>query len=250
MTASSRSLPHLGVGSVASTLMALGLGQLETLEPPHLAPLIDHTLLRPDADSAAIDRLIAEARTHGFASVCVNPYWVPRVAKGLQGTTVRTCTVVGFPLGANQLEIKRHEAALALEEGAEELDMVINIGALKSGSTSEVAREIRVLADLCQEGTRLLKVIIESGLLSPQEIQLASTLSRDNGAHFVKTSTGFASQGASAEAIRLMRESAGSKLGIKASGGVANYTQALAMLGAGATRIGTSKGVSLIQGQT
>ncbi|MFY7929455.1 MAG: deoxyribose-phosphate aldolase, partial [Oligoflexus sp.] len=202
MPSSPSALHRLGVGSVEATLSSLGLGRAETLQPQQLAALIDHTILKPETDAPAIDRLIEEARSHGFASICVNPYWIPRVVQGLRGTSVRTCSVIGFPLGANQLEIKQREAALALEEGAQELDMVINIGALKSGLSHEIAREIRVLADLCESRQSLLKVIIESGLLTSQEIQLASVLCRDHGAHFVKTSTGFVSPGASVEAVR------------------------------------------------
>ena len=159
---------------------------------------------------------------------------------------VRTCTVVGFPLGANQTASKILEAQLALQEGADELDMVMNIGAFKSGYTSEVGQDIRSLARLCEEGSRILKVIIESGLLNPDEIQLASQICHEEGAHFVKTSTGFASSGATVEAVRLMRKSVGSALGIKASGGILSPETALAMVAAGATRIGSSKSLQLI----
>jgi deoxyribose-phosphate aldolase len=209
-----------------------------------IADLIDHTLLKPEATERDIERLAAEAREYGFAAVCVNPVWVPLCRKALAGSRVQVATVVGFPLGANQPETKAAECALAVSQGADEADMVAAIGPLKSGDWKHVARDIsQVVA--AAEG-RLIKVIIESALLTPAEIVRVSEVARDAGAGYVKTSTGFhPAGGATVEAVTLMRQAVGLALGVKASGGIRDCAAALRMLAAGASRIGTSSGVAI-----
>ncbi|TNF23996.1 MAG: deoxyribose-phosphate aldolase [Deltaproteobacteria bacterium] len=215
--------------------------------PRDLAGLIDHTLLKPDATYADIDQLCDEARQYGFASVCVNPYYVARCAQRLRGAAPKVCTVIGFPLGATPKEIKAMEARKALRDGAQELDMVINIGALKSGDHKTVYEDIRILAEVAREGRALLKVIIETALLTDEEKVAACVLSRKAGAHFVKTSTGFAKGGATAADVALMAQAVEHKLEVKASGGVKSADDAKRMVEAGATRIGASVGVKIAQ---
>jgi deoxyribose-phosphate aldolase len=211
-----------------------------------LAALIDHTVLRPDATERDISVLCDEARQHGFHAVCINPRFVPLTAATLHGDPVRVCTVVGFPLGATTTATKCHEAAEAVAAGAHEIDMVLAIGALKSGQTAVVRDEIAAVKTACNGA--LLKVIIETCLLTDDEKVLACRLARDAGADFVKTSTGFAKSGATVADVALMRRTVGPALGVKASGGVSTLETALAMVAAGASRIGTSSGVRLVSG--
>lgn len=217
-----------------------------------LARYIDHTALKPETTAAQIEKLCAEARQYGFASVCVNPSYVPLAKKLLEGSTVKVCTVIGFPLGATSTGAKIAEAEIALADGAEELDMVINVGMLKSSAhTYErlyVLHEIAQLAATAHEGKAILKVIIETSLLTDDQKRTACTLAKKAGADFVKTSTGFNGGGATVEDIKLMREVVGPEMGVKASGGVGDYATAKAMIEAGATRIGASKGVAIVSG--
>jgi deoxyribose-phosphate aldolase len=213
-------------------------------EQARIADFIDHTLLKPEATGADIDALCDEAREHRFAAVCVNPVWVPRCAQRLQGSGVQLATVIGFPLGANASESKRSEAALAVDRGATELDMVAAIGQIKSGDWNHVADDIAAVVD-GGRGT-LVKVIIESAALTPVEIIKACAIAKEMRAQYVKTSTGFHSAGgATAESVALMRMVVGDALGVKASGGVRDCDTALRMIANGATRIGTSSGVSM-----
>lgn len=214
----------------------------------NIAKYIDHTLLKPEATPAQIEKLCAEAREYGFASVCVNSSFVPLVKKLLTGSSVKVCTVIGFPLGAMSTEGKCDEALYALGDGADELDMVINIGRLKEGNIGYVFDEISQLATIAHDGKAILKVIIETSLLADGEKKRACKLAKDAGADFVKTSTGFTSGGATVEDVRLMRNAVGKKMGVKASGGISDHKTALAMIEAGATRIGTSKGVAIVAG--
>ena len=218
--------------------------------PIDLAKYIDHTLLKPDATADDIDTLCAEAKDYGFASVCVNPAWVKRSAINLRGTAVKVCTVIGFPLGANTAEIKAMEARRVLRDGAREIDMVINIGALKSGQHDVVRSDIAKVSDACHEVGALNKVIIETSLLEDEEKVIASHLAQLAKADYVKTSTGFAGGGATVQDVLLMRETVGPKMGIKASGGVRNREDAEEMIAAGATRIGASAGIVIVTGGT
>lgn len=207
---------------------------------------IDHTLLKPEATADMIDKLCAEAKEHGFASVCVNPYWVKRSAELLAGTDVKVCTVIGFPLGANTPEVKAAETRDAIANGATEVDMVLNVGALKSGDLEAVKRDVAAVKEAA--GSVLLKVILETGLLTDEEKETACKLCVEAGADYVKTSTGFGPGGATVEDIALMRKAVGPDIGVKASGGVRDGEAAAAMIAAGATRIGTSSGVSIVTG--
>lgn len=213
-----------------------------------LAAYIDHTALKPETTPADIEKLCKEAREYGFASVCVNSSYVPLAKKLLEGSAVEVCTVVGFPLGAMSSEAKLGEARQALRDGAKELDMVINIGRLKSRDEQYVGSEIRALAKLAHRHRALLKVIIETALLADEEKVLACALAKEAGADFVKTSTGFGGGGATVEDIRLMRSTVGPDMGVKASGGVKDCAAAVALIEAGATRIGTSSGVAIVSG--
>jgi deoxyribose-phosphate aldolase len=211
-----------------------------------LASLIDHTLLRPDAVAAEIDRLCAEALEQRFAAVCVNGCWVRRAAERLTGSRVAVCAVVGFPLGAMAIEAKLCEARRALEDGARELDVVQNIGALKSGEDALVESELAALAELCHRGGAKLKVILETALLTDAEKLRACAIAKRAGADFVKTSTGFASGGATLHDVALMRRAVGPQMGIKASGGVRDAAFARALVAAGATRLGCSASLALV----
>lgn len=213
-----------------------------------LASHIDHTLLKPDATADQVDALCAEAIEHGFASVCVNPTWVARCADILGGSDVLTCTVVGFPLGATFGDVKAIEARRAIDLGACEIDMVMNVGALKSGFHQEVADDIAAVASACRAGGARLKVILETCLLEPDEVSEASRISKAAGADFVKTSTGFGGGGATVEDVARMRAAVGPVLGVKASGGVRDRETADAMIAAGATRIGASASVAIVAG--
>ena len=213
-------------------------------EQARIADFIDHTVLKPETTRAEIEQLCSEAIEHHFAAVCVNPVWVPLCAERLRGSTVALATVIGFPLGANRPETKAAEAALAVQQGATELDMVAAIGHVKSGDWTHVADDIAAVVRAAQ-GT-LVKVIIESAHLTPVEIIKVSALAREAGAQYVKTSTGFhPAGGASAEAVALMRLVVGDTMGVKASGGVRDCATALRMIANGATRIGTSSGVAM-----
>jgi deoxyribose-phosphate aldolase len=216
-------------------------------EVPHdLARYLDHTLLRPDATAADIDRLCAEAREHHFAAVCVNPAWAGRAADALSGTGVVVASVVGFPFGATTAEVKATEARRAIGDGAREIDMVINIGALKSGLLDLVRDDIAAVSVACHEAGAINKVIIETSLLTEDEKVLACQLAGQACADFVKTSTGYAGGGATVEDVALMRATVGPGMGVKASGGVRSAADVRRMLAAGATRIGTSAGVKIV----
>ncbi len=216
--------------------------------PMDLARYIDHTLLKPDATAADIDQLSDEAAEYHFASVCINPTWVKRAATRLKGTDVVTCTVIGFPLGATPPEIKAMEARRALRDGAREIDMVINIGALKSGDQELVREDITKVVDAAHEVGALCKVILETSLLTDEEKVVASALAKEAKADFVKTSTGFAGGGATVYDVALMRETVGPEMGVKASGGVRTAEDAEDMIAAGATRIGASAGIQIVSG--
>jgi deoxyribose-phosphate aldolase len=212
-----------------------------------LASAIDHTLLRPDATQAEIDQLCAEALEHRFAGVCVNGSWVRRCAEILRGSPVLVCAVVGFPLGAMATEVKAYEARRAIEDGACEIDMVLNVGALKSGLDAACQRDIAAVLETCRALGARLKVILETGLLTDDEKVRACRLARDAGADFVKTSTGFSKGGATVADVTLMRRIVGPALGIKASGGVRDEGTARALLSAGATRLGASASVAIVR---
>ena len=216
--------------------------------PLDLARYIDHTLLGPDATAEDIDQLCAEADRYGFASVCINPTWVKRAANNLRGTGVPVCTVIGFPLGATTTEVKAMEARKALRDGAREVDMVINIGALKSGDHELVYDDIAKVVDAAHEVGAICKVILETSLLTDEEKVIASALAKRAMADFVKTSTGFGPGGATVYDVALMRETVGPEMGVKASGGVRTADDAEDMIAAGATRIGASAGVQIISG--
>jgi deoxyribose-phosphate aldolase len=218
-----------------------------SLDTRQMAAMIDHTLLKPEATCEQIDQLCAEATEYRFASVCINPYWVARAAKNLKGTDVKVCTVVGFPLGASHPAVKATETKQAIAEGAQEIDMVMNIGALKSGDTDAVREDIATVVEAA-DGI-LVKVILETGLLTDDEVRTASQLAKEAGAHFVKTSTGFGHGGATITAVTLMRQTVGPEMGVKASGGVRDWATAEAMIRAGATRIGASASVAIVTGQ-
>ena len=215
----------------------------------NIASLIDHTLLKAEATAPQIEQLCKEAAEYNFASVCVNPAWVSLAAKQLENSEVKVCTVIGFPLGAATSETKAFETSDAIEKGAGEIDIVLNIGALKSGLEDVVKSDVEAVV-AAAKGKAIVKVILEVCLLTDEEIQLASRLSKEAGADFVKTSTGFSTGGATVESVRLMREAVGPELGVKASGGVRSLEDVEQMVEAGATRIGASSGVQIMQGLT
>jgi deoxyribose-phosphate aldolase len=221
------------------------------IPPDQLVKLIDHTLLKPEATAEDIEKLCREAAQFGFYSVCVNPTWVAKAKSLLRGTKVKVCAVVGFPLGAQSSEIKTLEARRALREGAQEIDMVINIGALKSKDDNLVARDIRGVVEVCDDARAVSKVILETALLSDEEKVRGCLLSMKAHAGFVKTSTGFSKAGATVEDIALMaRTVAPRKLGVKASGGVRTYADVIKMVDAGATRVGSSNSVKILEEAT
>ena len=213
-----------------------------------LAQYLDHTQLKPDAQPDQIRTLCAEARDHAMASVCVNPVYVPLAAELLTDTDVDVCTVIGFPLGATSTAAKVCEAQVAMAEGATELDMVMAIGLLKTGDRDAVRGDIAAVAAVCHAHGALLKVIIENALLTDEEKVAACTLAQEAGADFVKTSTGFAASGAKVEDVALMRKTVGPDMGVKAAGGIHSYDEALAMIEAGATRIGASRSLTILEG--
>jgi deoxyribose-phosphate aldolase len=218
------------------------------ITPDRLATLIDHTMLRPEATRADIEKLCEEARRYSFYSVCLNPTWVKQAAALLRGTSVRVCCVVGFPLGAQPSEIKALEARRALREGASEIDMVINVGALRGGDDDLVLKDIRAVVEACKDGRAVCKVILETALLSDDEKTRACRLAMRAGADFVKTSTGFSKAGATPEDVALMaRTVAEKKLGVKAAGGIRSYADVVKMVEAGATRVGCSSSVKIME---
>lgn len=209
--------------------------------------MIDHTILKADATEEDVLRIIEEAKKYHFYSVCINPTWVSLAKEQLKGEPVAVCTVIGFPLGANTSAVKAYETTDAINNGADEVDMVINIGALKSKQFNKVQQDIEAVVEAAKDRA-LVKVIIETALLTNEEIVKACELAKIAGADFVKTSTGFSTGGAKVEDIRLMRATVGPEMGVKASGGIHNEEEAVAMVEAGATRIGTSAGVAIISG--
>ena len=212
-----------------------------------VASMIDHTLLKPDAARTDIETLCREAADYHFASVCVNPTWVALCARLLQGSGVKVCSVVGFPLGATTPDVKHYETRRAIFDGAREIDMVINVGALKSGDVRVVEQDIEAVAAPCREAAVLSKVIIEAALLTDEEKVTACTLAKAAGADYVKTSTGFGPGGATVADVALMRRVVGEEMGVKAAGGVRDYQGLKAMVAAGATRVGASAGVRIVQ---
>ena len=232
---------------IASGGVRFGLSGPESEAARQVARYIDHTLLKPDATRDEILKLCEEGARYGFASVCINPIWVREAACALRGSGVKVCTVVGFPLGSNAPDTKSFESRRAVFDGASELDMVINIGALKSGDNDLVLRDIAGVVEVAHEVGYICKVIIETALLTDDEKIRACLLSKEAGADFVKTSTGFSKGGATVADIALMRRVVGGEMGVKASGGVKDLKQAQEMIRAGATRIGASVGVKIVQ---
>jgi deoxyribose-phosphate aldolase len=220
-----------------------------SLVPIDMAKYIDHTALKPETTAADIDALCQEAEQYQFASVCVNPSWVKRAAAELRGSDVKVCSVIGFPLGAATSEIKAMEARRAIRDGAREVDMVINIGALRSGDYETVGTDIEKVVDSAHEAGAIVKVILETALLTDEEKVIASSLARKAKADFVKTSTGFSGGGATVYDVALMRETVGPDMGVKASGGVRTASDVEDMIAAGATRIGASAGVQIVGGE-
>ena len=215
--------------------------------PTAVAGMIDHTLLKPDASRAEIEKLCREAAEFKFATVCVNPVWVAEAARLLRGSGVGVCSVVGFPLGATTADVKHYETRRAIFDGAVEIDMVINVGALKSGDLRTVERDIEAVVEPCRQCGAISKVIIEAALLTDEEKITACTVSKAAGADFVKTSTGFGPGGATAADVALMRRVVGADMGVKAAGGVRDLEGLKAMVAAGATRVGASAGVKIVQ---
>ncbi len=237
------------VGSGANRITTgVGIEDAGGVEPD-LARMIDHTLLKPDATTAEIQKLCAEAKKYSFASVCINPGYVPLCAKLLKGTDVKVCTVIGFPLGATASASKAFETEQAIRDGAQEVDMVINVGMLKSGEYEYVENDIFAVASTAKRYRVLSKVILETGFLTDEEKIQACVLSRRAGADFVKTSTGFGKGGATAGDIALMRKVVGSAMGVKASGGVRTREDAMTMVASGADRIGASASVKIVTGE-
>lgn len=215
------------------------------MDPSQLARVIDHTLLKPDATKADIDQLLEEAMTHHFYSVCVHPYWVPYCKEQLQDSSIQVCTVIGFPLGATTTETKVFETKQAIELGATEVDMVINIGELKAGHDAAVEQDIAAVVS-ATNGQAIVKVILETALLTDEEIVRACQIAKAAQADFVKTSTGFSTGGATEDHVKLMRQTVGDELGVKASGGIRDQETARKMLAAGANRIGASASVKIV----
>ena len=239
-----REFVRLGATGLTSVAPAERPGSI----PGDLARYIDHTLLKPNSTEEQVRTLCAEALEYNFRSVCINPTWVPLAAQLLRGSDVLTCTVVGFPLGANEPQIKAMEARRAIRNGAREIDMVLNIGALKSGDDALVLRDIQAVVEDCVDGNAVCKVILETALLSDAEKRRASELARRAGAHFVKTSTGFSTGGATVSDVALMAEVVrGAGMEVKASGGISSYSDAKAMIEAGATRLGASASIGIVR---
>ena len=217
------------------------------LADPRWARMIDHTLLRPEATAAEIETLCAEAVRYGFASVCVNPGYVSLAARCVRGSSVKVCTVVGFPLGATLTRVKMYEAEEAIKLGAREIDMVQNVGAIKSGGDDEAQADMRAVAETCHRGGAICKVILETALLSASEKVRSCLAAQRAGADFVKTSTGFAAAGATVEDVALMRAAVGRSMGVKAAGGIRTFDDLQKMAASGATRIGSSASVQIVE---
>jgi deoxyribose-phosphate aldolase len=232
---------------IAAGADRVSASDLLTKIDPSIAALIDHTILKPDATGAEIVKVCREARQYGFASVCVNPYWVPVVRAELAGSPVKVCSVAGFPLGATSTEAKVCETAAALRAGAQEIDMVINVGALRSGDHEAVKLDIQQVVKVAHEAGAIVKVILETALLDDNQKAVACTLAKLAGADFVKTSTGFGPAGATAQDVALMRNVVGSEMGVKASGGIRTLADLKTMTAAGATRIGASASVKIVE---
>jgi deoxyribose-phosphate aldolase len=232
---------------IASGGVRFGLTGAESEAAREVARYIDHTLLKPEATRDEVLKLCEEGARYGFASVCINPIWVREAACALRSSGVKVCTVIGFPLGANAPDVKAYEARRAIFDGGGELDMVINVGALKSADYDVVARDIKGVVEVAHDAGALAKVILETALLTDDEKITACTIAKNEGADFVKTSTGFSKGGATAADIALMRRAVGASVGVKASGGVKDLKQAQEMIRAGATRIGASVGVKIVQ---
>ncbi|MBT2565630.1 deoxyribose-phosphate aldolase [Arthrobacter sp. ISL-85] len=224
-------------------------GTADPAGPANIASYIDHTWLKPEASEADVLKVCAEASEYGFKSVCVNPIWVKTVSTALRGSGVLTCSVVGFPLGATPTDVKSFEARGAVLDGAQEVDMVINIAAARAGDKGALAEDIAAVAETVHAGGAILKVIIETALLTDGQKVLACQAAVEAGADFVKTSTGFNGGGATVEDVALMRKTVGPDLGVKASGGVRSLADAQAMIAAGATRIGASSGIAIVKGE-
>ncbi|PMD72183.1 deoxyribose-phosphate aldolase [Companilactobacillus nuruki] len=213
-----------------------------------LSKYIDHTLLKPEATREQVDKVIQEAKEHNFASVMINPYWVKHTHEELVGTDIHTATVIGFPLGANTTDIKVAEAKKAMDDGADEIDMVLNIGELKGNNLEAVEADIKSVVDAGHSENKIVKVIIETALLTDEEKVKAAKLVMDANADFVKTSTGFSTSGAKVEDVKLLKETVGDAIGVKASGGIHSKEEAEAMVEAGATRLGTSASIKIVNG--
>ena len=236
----------------AKEIIAAGASRVSASErltkiDPSIAALIDHTILKPEATRQDVLKVCREARQYHFASVCVNPYWVPLVARELAGSSVKVCSVVGFPLGATTTDAKVAETAGALRNGAQEIDMVMNVGALRSGDFDVVRNDIQQVVRGAHQAGAIVKVILETALLDDTQKTTASKLAKTAGADFVKTSTGFSSSGANAHDIALMRAAVGPEMGVKASGGIRTLQDVQAMTAAGATRIGASASVKIVE---
>lgn len=214
-----------------------------------IAALIDHTLLKPEATAEEIRKVCAEARQYGFASVCVNPYWVPLVASELAGCAVKVCTVIGFPLGASMTSVKVAETQAAIAAGAREIDMVENVGELRGGNRDAVREDMRAVVEASHARGAIVKVILETALLNDDQKVAACLAAKAAGADFVKTSTGFGPGGATEHDVALMRRTVGAEMGVKASGGIRTLDDLKKMVAAGATRIGASAGVKIVEAQ-
>jgi deoxyribose-phosphate aldolase len=221
----------------------------EAVAPANIASYIDHTLLKPEAGEADVLKVCAEAVEYKFKSVCVNPVWVKTVTKALKGSGVLTCSVIGFPLGATPSDVKAFEARGAVLDGADEIDMVINMAAARANDKGALVDDIRAVAEAVHAGEAILKVIIETSMLTDEQKVIACEAAVAAGADFVKTSTGFNGGGATVEDVALMRNTVGPNLGVKASGGVRSLADAQAMIAAGATRIGASSGIAIVKGE-
>jgi len=238
-----------GASTLENYLQETGkTGPVEKFDSATIAGIIDHTILKADAKISEVEQICKEAIEYNFKSVCVNPYMVPHAANFLKGSKSLVCTVIGFPLGASSSETKAFETEDAIKNGADEIDMVLNVGALKSKEYAVVENDIKAVVKAAKG--KLVKVILEVCLLTPEEIKLASEISINGGANYVKTSTGFSTGGATVEAITIMRDTVGDALGVKASGGVRDKEGLIAMVNAGATRIGASAGIAIISGKT
>jgi len=221
----------------------------QAVAPANIASYIDHTLLKPEASEADVLKVCAEAVEYKFKSVCVNPVWVKTVTKALKGSGVLTCSVIGFPLGATPSDVKAFEARGAVLDGADEIDMVINMASARANEKGALVDDIRAVAEAVHAGEAILKVIIETSMLTDEQKVIACQAAAEAGADFVKTSTGFNGGGATVEDVALMRRTVGPELGVKASGGVRSLADAQAMIAAGATRIGASSGIAIVKGE-